>query len=64
MGESCRNCSFGKKSPEEQKARIKELWQNDPRKYYEWKEYCIRVGGLPDLFGTPNNPIPIDESKL
>ncbi len=53
-----------KKSPEEQKAYIKELWQEDPEKYHEWKEYCISVGGLPNIFGYPNNPIPIDESKL
>ena len=53
-----------RKSPEEQKAYIKELWQKDPKKYYEWKEYCISIGGLPDLFGHANNPIPIDESKL
>ena len=53
-----------RKSPEEQKAYIKELWQEDPKKYFEWKQYCIDVGALPDLFGTPNNPIHIDESKL
>ena len=53
-----------KKSPEEQKAYIKELWQEDSKKYNEWKEKCIRIGALPDLFGHANNPIPIDESKL
>ena len=53
-----------KKSPEEQKGYIKKLWQDDPEKYYEWKEYCISVGGLPDLFGYPIVPLPIDESKL
>ena len=51
-------------SPEEQKAYIKELWQEDPKKYDEWKQYCIDVGALPDLFGHSNNPLPIDESKL
>ena len=53
-----------KKSPEEQKARIKELWQKNPEKYYGWKDFCISVGALPNLLGYPNNPIPIDESKL
>ena len=53
-----------KKSPEEQKAYIKELWQEDPEKYFEWKQYCIDIGALPNLFGHANNPIPIDESKL
>ena len=52
------------KNTEEQKAYVKKLWQEDPKKYFEWKEKCIRIGALPDLFGTPNNPIPIDESKL
>ena len=51
-------------SSEEQKAHVKKLWQEDPKKYYEWKEKCIRISALPNLFGTPNNPIPIDESKL
>ena len=53
-----------KMSPEEQKVYIKKLWQEDPEKYYEWKEKCIRIGALPDLFGNANNLIPIDESKL
>ena len=26
---------------EEQKARIKKLWLEDPEAYYEWKEDCI-----------------------
>ena len=55
---------WGKKNPEEQKAYIKKLWQEDPEKYYEWKEICISIGALPDLFGHSINPIPIDESKL
>ena len=50
---------------EEQKAHVKKLWQEDPKKYYEWKEeFCIRLDQLPDFFGTHDNPIPIDESKL
>ncbi|WP_299522818.1 hypothetical protein [uncultured Methanobrevibacter sp.] len=49
---------------DEQKARIKKLWLEDPEAYYEWKEDCIESGYLPDLFGTSDNPITIDESKL
>ena len=22
---------------------IKKLWQEDPKKYYEWKNWCIRL---------------------
>lgn len=52
-------------SYEEQKAYVKKLWQEDPEKYYEWKyDYCIRLNMLPEFFGTLDNPIPIDESKL
>ena len=46
------------------KAYIKKLWQDDPKKYFEWKEWCIELDQLPDFFGTSDNPIPIDESKL
>ena len=46
------------------KAHVKKLWQEDPVKYYEWKEYCIKSNQLLDFFGTEENPIPIDESKL
>ena len=49
---------------EGKKAHVKKLWQKDPEKYYEWKEWCIRLNRLPDFFGTRDNPIPIDESKL
>ena len=49
---------------EEKKAHIKELWKKDPKKYLEWKEWCIRLDQLPTFFGTKDNPIPIDESKL
>ena len=49
---------------ESKKAHIKELWKKDPKKYYEWKEWCIRLNHLPNFFGTRDNPIPIDESKL
>ncbi|MCQ2737568.1 MAG: hypothetical protein MJ224_03075 [archaeon] len=51
-------------SYDDQKAHVKKLWQEDPKKYFEWKERCIRFNSLPDFFGTRDNPIPIDESKL
>ena len=53
-----------KRSFEEQKDYVKKLWQEDRKKYYEWKEFCIHLSQLPDFFGTRDNPIPIDESKL
>ena len=46
------------------KAHVKKLWQEDPEKYTEWKNWCIELDRLPDFFGTADNPIPIDESKL
>lgn len=50
---------------EDQKDYIKNLWQENPEKYYEWKNnFCIRLDLLPNLFGTHDNPILIDESKL
>ena len=49
---------------EGKKKHIKKLWQEDPEKYLEWKHRCIELGQLPDFFGTADNPIPIDESKL
>ena len=49
---------------EGKKAHVKKLWREDPKKYYEWKEWCIRLNRLPEFFGTRDNPIPIDESKL
>lgn len=26
---------------EAKKAHVKKLWQENPKKYYEWKEWCI-----------------------
>lgn len=49
---------------EDQLTYIKELWQRDSKKYYEWKEECIKSEDLPELFGTRDNLIHIDESKL
>ena len=43
---------------------LKGLWQEDPKKYYEWKEECIEMGELSDLFGTKDNPTSLDESNL
>ncbi|MBQ6350210.1 MAG: hypothetical protein IJI42_04710 [Methanobrevibacter sp.] len=49
---------------DDQKEYAKKLWQEDPERYFEWKEFCISCNQLPDFFGTRDNPIPIDESKL
>ncbi|PWB84778.1 hypothetical protein MBBWO_15440 [Methanobrevibacter woesei] len=49
---------------EDQKKHVKKLWKEDPKKYYEWKEWCIEWNQLPSFFGTHDNPIDIDESKL
>lgn len=49
---------------EGKKAHVKKLWKEDPEKYYEWKNWCIELDQLPDFFGTAENPIHIDESKL
>lgn len=53
-----------KMSPSRQKEYIKELWEENPKAYFEWKEMCIKLDQLPDIFGTSDDPIPIDESKL
>lgn len=49
---------------EGKKAHVKKLWEKNPIKYNEWKNRCIELDQLPDFFGTYDNPIPIDESKL
>lgn len=49
---------------EDQKKHVKKLWEEDPKKYYEWKQWCIKWDQLPNFFGTCNNPIDIDEFKL
>ena len=56
--------NMDKLDDEGKKAYVKKLWQEDPETYYEWKAWCIRLGRLPDFFGTENNPIHVDESKL
>ena len=54
-----------KMNDSERRAFVKKLWHEDPIKYNEWKEeFCIRLNRLPDFFGSRDNPIPIDESKL
>ena len=49
---------------EGKKEHIKKLFDKDPLAYFDFKEWCIRLSKLPDFFGTRDNPIPIDESKL
>ncbi len=49
---------------EDKKAYVKQLWESNPVDYYKWKELCVELDQLPDFFGTHDNPIPIDESKL
>ena len=47
-----------------QKAYVKKLGVENPKVYSQWKQWCIELDQLPDFFGTDDNPIPIDESKL
>ena len=49
---------------EGKKAHVKKLWEEDSESYYRWKKWCIERNRLPDFFGTRDNPIPVDESKL
>ncbi|WP_458456206.1 hypothetical protein [Methanobrevibacter sp.] len=63
-GNAAKVVHMRKKNHEDQKEYVKKLWLDDPKKYYEWKEECIRLDMLPDFFGTHDDPIPIDESKL
>ena len=49
---------------EEKLQYIKDMWLANPEEYEEWKEWCIYGDSLPDIFGTYEDPIPIDESKL
>lgn len=49
---------------EDKKDYIKQLFESNPINYYKLKELCIELDQLPDFFGTHDNPIPIDESKL
>lgn len=46
------------------RAHVKKLWEKYPSEYFEWKDWCIEYDQLPDFFGTRDDPIPIDESKL
>jgi len=48
----------------DQKNYIKHLWAEFPEEYSEWKAWCVRLNRLPNLFGTRDNPISIDESNL
>ena len=47
-----------------QKAYVKKLWEENPKVYFQWKQWCIELDQLPDFFGTDDKPILIDESKL
>lgn len=49
---------------EGKKPMLKNYGKRILKKYLEWKEWCIRLNRLPEFFGTRDNPIPIDESKL
>lgn len=49
---------------EGKKNHIKKLYEEDPVAYLEFKNFCMELNELPDIFGTHDNPIPIDESKL
>ena len=54
-----------KNLPDDEKMEyIKNLFLEDPDKYFEWKAWCIRCDRLPDIFGTRDNPKDFDESKL
>ena len=53
-----------KMSPSDRLKYIKKLWLDNPSAYKEWKEECLQLNQLPELFGTHDNPILIDESKL
>ena len=63
-GNAAESLHMSKMNDEERKAHVKKLWQADPEKYFEWKQWCIDTEMLPDFFGTRDNPIHIDESKL
>lgn len=52
------------KDKQSQLKYIKELWLKNSIVYSQWKQWCRDSNFLPDLFGTHDNPIHIDESKL
>ncbi len=43
---------------------IKDLYLESHEKYFRWKKWCMRWERLPDIFGTLDDPIEIDEEKL
>ena len=63
-GNAAKVVHMRQRTPEEQKEYAKQLWQEDPKKYEEWKHFCMELEVFPNFFGTLDNPIPIDESKL
>ncbi len=46
------------------KDHVKKLWKESPFDYFEFKQWCMENNYLSDFFGTVDDPIPIDESKL
>ena len=63
-GNAAHRAKMRKLNHDQQKEYVKKLWLEDSTKYFEWKAHCIRANSFPDFFGTRDNPIPIDESKL
>ncbi|MDO5849760.1 MAG: hypothetical protein Q4P14_00970 [Methanobacteriaceae archaeon] len=63
-GNAVHRSHLRKLSLDDQKKYIKKLWLEDPESYYEFKDESIYDGDFPNLFGTLDNPIHIDESKL
>lgn len=55
---------MGRLDDDHKKAHVKKLWEKNPDEYFKWKDWCIRLSILPEFFGTCDDPIPIDESKL
>ncbi len=43
---------------------VKSLYLKDKEAYFRWKKWCMKREKLPDIFGTLDNPIEIDEEKL
>lgn len=51
-------------SMDEKLEQIKSMYLRDPEAYSRWKQWCMNRNKLSDIFGTIDNPIVIDESKL
>ncbi len=46
------------------KDHVKKLWKESPFDYFEFKQWGMENNYLSDFFGTVDDPILIDESKL